>query len=97
MKISEKVTFDGDDNMNIQAVHDASPILKDMEQVRRNGHDKRSDYRFVGRIPLPLITQWLEAAGLTWESPSDDRMSVIKRHILSGDVDKFRSDWKGRF
>ena len=99
MKVSE--TFkEEDDKIIIKKTHDLSGILRDMEHIRSQGIDSMNggnrDNRFIGRIPTILIEEWLKEAGVKWDDVHA-RGEVIKRKILSGDFDKFRSDWKGRY
>ena len=55
-KISENISFDGDDNMVIKSTFDASHMLKDAAQareVRKNSFG--SDYKHVGDVALALL------------------------------------------
>ena len=104
MKVNQKIVDQGDDDkLVIQTTHDPSDTLKQMEQIRQEGiigmgGDKTiaSETRFVGRIPLFLVTEWLKEAGVKWDD-SQARDDVIRRKILSGEFDKFRSDWRGNY
>jgi len=96
MKVKE--TFKEEDGkVIIKKSHDFSTTLNQMERIRNEGqHDLRSEYRHVGRIPLALMAQWCKDAGVSWDDVHA-RAEVVKRKILSGDFDKFRSDWKGSY
>lgn len=102
MKIKEKVKEEGD-NFIIEKTHDFGPVLRQMEQIRQAGivgmggaTDTKGETRFVGRIPLALIADWCKEAGVSWDDV-EGRAAIVKRKILSGDFDKFRSDWKGSY
>ena len=101
MKIGEKA-YEDDGKLIIQKTHDFNPVLKQMEQIRSAGIKNMGDgpdnaeNRFVGRIPLALIEQWCKEAGIKWDD-THARAEVVKRKILSGEFDKFRSDWKGSY
>jgi len=96
MKIRE--TFkEEDDKIIIKKTHDFTPVMKRMDDIRQNvDQDLRSDYRYVGTIPLPLMEQWCKEAGVKWDDVHA-RAEVVKRKILSGDFDKLRGNWKGRY
>lgn len=102
MKINEEV-YEQDGKIVVKKTHDYNPVLKQMEQIREAGitsmgNDKSAfpESRFVGRIPLSMINEWLKEAGVKWDD-TQARAEVIKRKILSGDFDKLRSDWKGTY
>jgi len=96
MKIRE--TFkEEDDKIIIKKTHDFTPVMKRMDDIRQNvDQDLRSDYRYVGTIPLPLMEQWCKEAGVKWDDVHA-RAEVVKRKILSGDFDKLRGNWKGSY
>ena len=96
--IKETVKSEGD-NLIIKKTHDFTPVLRQMEDLRRKGvkdMEGGTDNRFIGRIPLALISAWCKEAGVSWDD-TQARADVVKRKILSGDFDKFRSDWKGTY
>lgn len=102
MKIDEKA-YEEDGKLIIKKSHDFTPVMKQMEEIRRNGvigmhgaQTTASDTRFIGRIPLALIEQWCKEEGVKWDD-TEARGEVVKRKILSGDFDAFRSDWKGNY
>lgn len=102
MQVGEKV-IEEDGKLIIQKSHDFSTVLKQMEQIRKAGiigmdgdTTGKGDARFIGRIPMALAEQWCREAGVKW-SDAGARGEVIKRKILSGDFDAFRSDWKGNY
>lgn len=99
MKVGEKI-HEEDGKLIIEKSHDFTPILKQMEQIRKQGvigmdgdTTGKGDARFIGRIPMALAEQWCKEAGVKW-SDAGARGEVIKRKILSGEFDAFRSDWK---
>lgn len=102
MKTGEKF-YEEDGKLVQKRSYDFSDTLKEMENIRKEGiiglgGDKTiaSESRFVGRIPLALIEVWCKEAGVKWDDVHA-RQEVVKRKILSGDFDKFRSDWKGTY
>jgi len=100
MSKKQQVKFlDSEDKMLVKTSYDFTENLKRMERHREQGVtnlDGNDDYRFIGEIPLPLITEWLREAGVSWDDVGA-RSEVVKRKILSGDFDAFRSDWKRRW
>lgn len=101
MKIKETYREE-DDKLIIKKTHDFTPVLRQMEQLRSAGVKNmgdganNADNRFVGRIPLALIEAWCKEAGVKWDDVHA-RAEVVKKKILSGEFDKFRSDWKGTY
>lgn len=102
MKIGEKA-YEEDGKLIIKKSHDFTPVIEQMKEMRRNGvigmdgaQTTASDTRFIGRIPLALLEQWCKEAGVKWED-TEARGDILKRKILSGDFDAFRSDWKGNY
>lgn len=101
MKINETYKEE-DDKIIIKKTHDFGPVLKQMEQIRSAGIKNmgdgmnNADNRFVGRIPMALMEAWCKEAGVKWDDVHA-RAEVVKKKILSGDFDKFRSDWKGSY
>ncbi len=101
MKISESIKQE-DDKLIIKKSHDFGPVLRQMERIRSAGIKNmgsgpdNADNRFVGRIPLALIEVWCKEAGVKWDDVHA-RAEVVKKKILSGEFDKFRSDWKGSY
>lgn len=102
MKIRETIKAE-DDQLIIKKTHDFGPVLKQMEDIRNSGvigmggsTTTAGESRFVGRIPTALIEAWCKEAGVKWDDVHA-RAEVVKRKILSGDFDKFRSDWKGSY
>ena len=64
-KVSEKITFDGDDNMVIKRTFDASHMLKDAAQAREVTQNSfGSDYKHVGNVDMALLAVWLKEAGV---------------------------------
>jgi len=95
MKAKESVKREGD-NLVIKKSHDFTPVMQRMDQIKQNTQDTRSDYRYVGTIPLPLLEAWCKEAGVKWDDVHA-RAEVLKKKILSGDFDKLRGDWKGSY
>lgn len=95
MTKTQTITSD-DESVTIASKTDVSGNLQRMEQLRAAGHMNFGESRFVGEIPTVLIEQWCKEAGVKWEDHAA-RSEVVKRKILSGEFDKFRSDWRGRW
>ena len=102
MKIKESF-HEQDDKLIIKKTHDFGPVLQQMKQIREKGQigmegetTTAGENRFIGRIPLPLMAQWCKEAGVKWDD-IHARAEVVKRKILSGEFDDFRSDWKGKY
>lgn len=102
MKVGEKV-YEEDGKLIIKKSHDFTPVLERMKQIRRDGviamdggKSTSEETRFIGSIPLVLMEQWCKEEGVKWDDVHA-RGEVVKRKILSGDFDAFRSDWKGSY
>lgn len=96
MKIKETITEE-DDQLIIKKTHDIGPVLRRAEQIRANvDQDLRSDYRYIGTVPMPVLEAWCKEAGVSWDDVHA-RAEVLKKNILSGDFDKLRGNWKGRY
>jgi hypothetical protein len=102
MKINEQVYEEGD-QLIVKKTHDFTPILKQMEQIREKGiigmggdTSTAGETRFIGRLPVALINEWCKEEGVKWDDVHA-KSELVKRKILSGDFDAFRSDWKGNY
>lgn len=94
MKISESYKEE-DDKLIIKKTHDIGPVMRRCEEIRKNvDQDLRSDYRYVGTVPLPVLEAWCKEAGVKWDDVHA-RAEVLKKKLLSGDFDKLRGNWKG--
>lgn len=104
MKIKESITFDDNaEQMIVKQTHNLDPILKKAKEIRDSGaigmfgeKSIMADTRLIGVIPTALIGAWIKEAGITWED-NHAVQEVVKKKILSGEFDKFRSDWKGTY
>jgi len=93
MKISEKF-IDGDgDKFHVRNTFDPNPSLRSAELVRQ--YDQKGDYRHIGRFPAWLIEMWCKEAGVRLDD-IHARQEVIRKKILSGGFDAFRS-WMGTY
>jgi len=93
MKTAEK--FFEDDGKIIHArTFDNQHALDDAAAIRSAGLGQTGENRLIGRIPMNLVSDWLKEAGLKWNDPA--AKDVIRRKLLSGDVDALRV-WKGTF
>lgn len=95
--------YEEGDKIIVKKTHDFTPVMKQMEEIRQKGiigmggaTTTASDSRFIGRIPMALIAEWCKEAGVKWED-TYARGEIVKKKILSGEFDAFRSDWKGRY
>ena len=93
-KISEKVSFEGD-NMVIHQRHDVSQAMKDAEMARAAGIGMSGEKRLVGFLEGPVLAGWLKEAGVAW-SDTEAAKEVVKRKMMSGDFSKFRV-WEGSY
>lgn len=95
MKINEQFHFDESTGKSvIQTTYDNDPYVREAEMLRASGVGQKGDNKLVGRIPMHMIKQWLQEAGVSWDDPAAS--DVIKRKILSGEFDKFRI-WEGTY
>lgn len=95
MKINETAKVE-DDQLIIKKTHDFTPIMRKMDRIKQEDQDLRSDYRYVGTVPLPLLEQWCKEAGVKWDDVHA-RAEVLKKKMLSGEFDKLRGNWKGTY
>jgi hypothetical protein len=95
MKVNEKIHYDeGEQRIIVQSQYDNDPYLREAEALRAAGVGQKGDNKLVGRIPMHLLKQWFDEAGISWDDPAAS--DVIKRKMLSGDFDKFRV-WEGTY
>jgi len=86
-KISENISFDGDDNMVIKRTFDASHMLKDAAQAREvTKNSFASDYKHIGNVDMGLLGVWLKEAGV----------DVLKRKLMSNEFSALRV-WEGSY
>jgi hypothetical protein len=95
MLLNEKVDYD-DGKLTIQKQYSNTPYIREAEIIRaKNETGAHGENRHVARIPIHLVAEWLKEAGVRWDDREAMR-DVIKRKILSGEVDKLRQ-WKGTY
>jgi hypothetical protein len=96
MKISEKVHLDTkDDKIIIESTYSNQPYIEQVKNINKQGLGTTGENKLIGRIPVHLIKEWCNEAGVKW-GDLDARKEVMKRKILSGDFDKLRV-WKGTY
>ena len=94
-KISEEVSFDGDDVI-VKRTFDADVMVKDAEYGRQVADNKfGSDYKYLGNIDMNLVGNWLKEAGVQWHDTSAVN-EVINRKLMSGEFSKLRA-WEGNW
>lgn len=96
MKIDEKIHYDAvEDKYIIERKFDNNPAIEYAKANREKNGGKFGENRLIGTIPMHMIMQWLEEAGVSWDDVHA-RQEVVKRKILSGEFDKLRV-WKGTY
>tara|TARA_R110000868_G_scaffold180659_1_gene421320 strand:+ start:1852 stop:2160 length:309 start_codon:yes stop_codon:yes gene_type:complete len=94
-KISEKVSFDGD-NIIIKKTFDGSHMLKDAAQARAVTQNSfGSDYKHVGNVDMGMLAVWLKEAGIDW-SDTQAVKDVLKRKLMSNEFSALRV-WEGSY
>jgi len=95
MQIAERV-HEEDGKLIIQKQFTNDPYLRDAEIIRAKNEDGRhGENVHVGRFPMHLVAQWFREAGVKWDDHEACR-EVLRKKILSGEVDKLRQ-WKGTY
>ena len=92
----EKITYDHNANsITLKRSYDTDPIVEQNKIAKDMGKENFGDSKFVGRVPMFLINEWMKEAGL---KPDDTqgRKEILRKKLLSGEFDKFRV-WKGNF
>ena len=96
MKIKEQVQYNRkDDKIEVARTFDNRPSLDRAEDLRKAKIGMTGDNKLVGSIPLHIMAQWCQDAGVRWDD-IEARKDVVKKNILSGEFDKFRV-WQGTF
>ena len=94
-KISEEVSFDGDDVI-VKRTFDADVMVKDAEYGRQVANNKfGSDYKYHGNIDMNLVGNWLKEAGVQWHDTNAVN-EVINKKLMSGEFSKLRA-WEGKW
>jgi len=74
----------------IKKTWDFTPVVESVKELRTaNTRDFAADKMHVGRIPMPLLGQWLKEAGVAW-SDTAAMQEVIKKKLLSGEFNDLR-------
>lgn len=92
-KVAEKWIFEGGKLVH-KKTHDYTPELRYAQMLRDAGAADQGESKLVGVFPTSVINEFLKKAGVSWDDPARD--DVIKRAIMSGELDKFRV-WKGKY
>ena len=94
MKISEKMTVDGD-HLVIKQTHDFTPVLDRAKSLRGDGLTAFGESKLVGLIPLKLWAEWAKKWGV---SPSDRAAmrEVVTKEMNNADNAHLRV-WKGKY
>jgi len=93
MKIAENFLVDGDKLIHARTF-DNQPALDQAQEMRSAGVGMTGENLLVARIPMNLITDWLQEAGVRWDDPASKE--VIKRKLISGEASKLRV-WEGNY
>ena len=71
---------------------DPNPILDNVAELRKARTPKHGqDLRHVARLPMTLVEQWCNEAGIDfndWDAVTD----IVQAKLLSGEVSKLRVD-----
>lgn len=96
-KIKDELIYDHtDDKIIHKKTYDNSAEIARVEDIKASDANKfGSDFKFVGSIPMNVLSDWIKEAGLTWEDTYEVQ-EIIKKKLMSGDFDKLRA-WKGRY
>lgn len=94
MKVSERI-FEQDGKLIHQRTNDYTQEAEQVKRLKDQGLGDGSDYKLVGRLPVPLIYEWCQEAGVSFDDVHAVQ-EIIKKKMLSGDFDKFRV-WEGRY
>jgi len=96
-KIKEEILYDNQyDKIIVKKTYDDQAELDRVAEIRKDSGINKfgSDYKFVGSVPMHLISEWLKEAGVAWDDPA--RADVIKKKMLSGEFDRLKA-WKGKY
>ena len=96
-KVKEEILYDNQyDKIIVKKTYDDQAELDRVAQIRKDSGINKfgSDYKFVGSVPMHLISEWLKEAGVAWDDPA--RADVIKKKMLSGEFDRLKA-WKGKY
>ena len=96
-KVGEEILYDNvEEKIIVKKTYDDRPELDRVAEIGKMAGINKfgSEYKFVGSIPMHLISTWLKEAGVAWDDPA--RADVIKKKMLSGDFDKLKV-WKGKY
>jgi len=96
-KVKEEILYDNQyDKIIVKKTYDDQAELDRVAEIRKDSGINKfgSDYKFVGSVPMHLISEWLKEAGVSWDDPA--RADVIKKKMLSGEFDRLKA-WKGKY
>lgn len=94
MKLNERY-FDDDGKLIVVEEHDVQDTLDQVSEMKSHGWTGWGENRHVGRVPFPVLEQWLTDAGVRFDD-QDAVRGVIQGKLLSGEFDKLRP-WTGTF
>ena len=94
MKISEKY-WEQDGKLIIKETHDLEPTFNQVQQMKSPGWTGWGENRHIMRLPLPLIEQWIQEAGVRFDDHEAVK-EVMKKKILSGEYNDLRP-WEGTY
>ena len=96
-KVGEEFLYDEvEDKVIVKKTFDDTAELDRVKQIANAGGDKfASDYKFVGSVPMHLITDWIREAGVDM-TDHHAVQEVMKEKLLSGEFDRLRV-WKGKY
>ena len=94
MKIKEEFIDGEGDTFHIKTTYDNDPYLHRAKTLNEVEQSPMSESYRVASLPAHLLTQWAKEAGVKWGSP--EHKEVVKKKILSGEVNKLRG-WMGTY
>lgn len=97
-KIKEELLYDNvEDKIIVKKTYDNQAELDRVNAISKDQNLNKfgSDYKFVGSVPMNLLSQWLKEAGVSWDD-SHAASEIIKKKMLSGEFDRLRA-WKGKY
>jgi len=80
-------TYHTEDNkLIIKRSQDVQRILDFNKERNIDGHNRNSDLRLAGSIPLVVAEMWMRESGTTLGS--QEFLAYVKKKLLSGDFSK---------
>ena len=94
MKIKERL-FEQDGKIIHQRTNDYTQEVEDVKRIRDRGEGNGKDHKLVGRVPVALVYEWCQAAGVSMHDQYAVS-EVIRKKMLDPDFKAFRV-WEGSY